>query len=98
MFISAAVKSQVLATQLAIQTTYLPALLLSGFLFSISTMPLVLQAVTYVVPARYYVTVTKGIFLKGVGVDVLWVDAVAMVIFATAGISLAIRSFKKELV
>jgi ABC-2 type transport system permease protein len=98
MFISAAVKSQVLATQIAIQTTYLPALLLSGFLFSISTMPLALQALTYVVPARYYVTVTKGIFLKGVGPEVLWIEAVAMVIFAAAGISLAIRSFKKELV
>ncbi|MGD8699276.1 MAG: ABC transporter permease [Gemmatimonadales bacterium] len=97
MFISAAVKSQVLATQVALQTTYLPALLLSGFLFSISTMPLALQAVTYVVPARYYVTVTKGIFLKGVGPGVLWIEALAMVIFATAGIALAIRSFKKEL-
>jgi ABC-2 type transport system permease protein len=71
--------------------------LLSGFLFSISTMPLALKVATYVVPARYYVTVTKGIFLKGVGLEVLWIDAVAMVIFATVGISLAIRSFKKEL-
>lgn len=97
MFISAAVKSQVLATQVALQTTYLPALLLSGFLFSISTMPLALQAVTYAVPARYYVTVTKGIFLKGVGPEVLWIEALAMVIFATAGLALAIRSFKKEL-
>jgi ABC-2 type transport system permease protein len=65
MFISAAVKTQVLATQVALQTTYLPAILLSGFMFSISTMPVALQAVTYVVPARYYVTVTKGIFRSG---------------------------------
>jgi ABC-2 type transport system permease protein len=97
LFISAAVKSQVLATQVALQTTYLPALLLSGFMFSISTMPIFLQVVTYAVPARYYITVTKGIFLKDVGVDVLWIEGVAMVVFATVGLSLAIRSFKKEL-
>lgn len=97
MFISAAVKTQVLATQVAMQTTFLPALILSGFMFSISTMPIVLQALTYVVPARYYVTVTKAIFLKSVGLDVLWVEALAMVIFAVVGLSLAIRSFRKEL-
>jgi ABC-2 type transport system permease protein len=97
MFISAAVKTQVLATQVALQTTYLPALLLSGFMFAISTMPIALQAITYIVPARYYITITRGIFLKGVGLEVLWVDAVAMVVFATAGITLAIRSFRKEL-
>ncbi|UCF18450.1 MAG: ABC transporter permease [Gemmatimonadota bacterium] len=96
-FISAAVKTQVLATQVALQTTYLPAILLSGFIFSIATMPIWLRAVTYVVPARYYVTVTKGIFLKGVGLGVLWIEGVAMVVFAIAGLSLAIRSFHKEL-
>jgi ABC-2 type transport system permease protein len=97
MFISAAVKSQVLATQVAMLATFLPALLLSGFMFSIDTMPLVLRGITYVVPARYYVTVTKGIFLKGVGVEVLWIEGVAMVVFAAVSLSLAIRSFRKEL-
>jgi ABC-2 type transport system permease protein len=97
MFISAAVKSQVLATQVAMLATYLPALLLSGFMFSIDTMPLVLRGITYVVPARYYVTVTKGVFLKGVGAGVLWVEGLAMVIFATVSLALAIRSFRKEL-
>jgi ABC-2 type transport system permease protein len=53
--------------------------------------------VTYVVPARYYITVTKGIFLKAVGPEVLWVEGLAMVIFAVAGLSLAVRAFKKEL-
>ncbi len=97
MFISAAVKSQVLATQVAIIATYLPALLLSDFIFSIDNMPIWLQAITYIVPARYYVTVTKGIFLKGIGPGVLWIEGFAMIIFAVVGLSLAIRSFKKEL-
>jgi ABC-2 type transport system permease protein len=97
MFISAAMKSQVLATQTAMLATFLPALLLSGFIFSISTMPWVLKAVSRIVPARYYVTVTKGILLKGVGVDVLILDGVAMVLFAVVGLALAIRAFRKEI-
>jgi ABC-2 type transport system permease protein len=97
MFISAAMKSQMLATQVAMIATFLPALLLSGFIFSIATMPWVLKAVSRVVPARYYVSVTKGIFLKGVGIDVLAVDGIAMVVFAAVGLGLAIRVFHKEI-
>ena len=97
MFISAAVKSQVLATQAAILATYLPALLLSGFIFSIDSMPIVLRGITFAIPARYYVSVTKGIFLKGVGMEVLWPQALAMVIFATVGLGLALRAFRKEI-
>ncbi len=96
-FISAAVKSQVLATQLSLVATFLPALLLSGFIFTIANMPLALRAISYIVPARYYVSVTKGIFLKGVGPSVLWIDAVAMVVFATVGLALATAVFRKEL-
>ncbi len=97
MFISAAVKSQVLATQVAMVATYLPALLLSGFLFDIASMPTVLRGITYVVPARYFITVTRGIFLKGVGMAVLWPQALLMLAFATLGLGLAVRFFKKEL-
>jgi ABC-2 type transport system permease protein len=96
-FISAAVKSQVLATQFALISTYLPALLLSGFLFDIASMPRFLQGVTFLIPARYFVTVTRGIFLKGVGVGVLWPQAVLMLVYAMVGLGLATRFFKKEL-
>ncbi|MDH3456712.1 MAG: ABC transporter permease [Gemmatimonadota bacterium] len=96
-FISAAVKSQVLATQVAMIATFLPALLLSGFIFSLPSMPVVLRGLSYVVAARYYVSVTKGIFLKGVGASVLWVDAVAMVVFAVIGLALALGVFRKEI-
>jgi ABC-2 type transport system permease protein len=97
-FISAAVKSQVLAMQIAMVATYLPAVLLSGFLFDVASMPSVLRAVTYLVPARYYIAVTRGIFLKGVGMDVLWLQAGFMLLFATLGLTLATRAFRKELV
>ena len=96
-FISATLKSQVLATQAAMLSTYLPALLLSGFMFSIASMPMVLQAVTFAVPARYYIVITRGIFLKNVGLDVLWIQGLALVAFACLGVSLAIRNFKKQI-
>src|SRR5262245_9027917 len=83
LFISAVLKSQVLATQVAMVATYLPALLLSGFLFDIANMPIVLRAITLIVPARYYIAVTRGVFLNGVGIEALWVQAISMSIFAT---------------
>jgi ABC-2 type transport system permease protein len=96
-FISAAAKSQLLATQMAMLATFLPAYILSGFMFSIDVMPKVLQAITFVVPARYFLVVTRGIFLKGVGVEVLFVQGLLMMAFAAVGLTLAMRVFKKEL-
>jgi ABC-2 type transport system permease protein len=95
-FISAAVKSQVLATQIGLIATYLPSLLLSGFLFDIASMPLPLQGATLLVPARYFVTVTRGIFLKGVGLEALWPQALMMIAFAALGLALAGRAFKNQ--
>lgn len=96
-FISAALRSQLMATQVAMVATYLPAVLLSGFLFDIASMPPALRAITLVIPARYYVTVTRGILLKGVGLDALWVQGVSMLIFATVGLGLATLAFRKEI-
>ena len=96
-FISAVVKAQMLATQIAMVATYLPAILLSGFLFDIASMPTVLQGITYLIPARYYITVTRGIFLKGVGVEVLWVQGAFMAAFAALGLALAARAFQKRI-
>lgn len=96
-FISAVLKSQVLATQVAMVATYLPALLLSGFLFDIGAMPVVLRAITYIVPARYFVAVTRGVLLKGVGLEVLWVQGVFMFAFAALGLTLAIAAFRKRI-
>lgn len=97
LFISAVARSQVLATQIAMVATFLPAFLLSGFMFAIDVMPRPLQLVTLIVPARYFLVVTRGIFLKGVGPEVLAVQAVLMILFALVGLTLAVRSFQKEL-
>jgi ABC-2 type transport system permease protein len=83
--------------QIAMVATYLPAVLLSGFMFDVASMPAVLRGVTFLVPARYYITVTRGIFLKGVGIEVLWVQAAFMLAFAALGLTLATRAFRKEL-
>jgi ABC-2 type transport system permease protein len=71
MVISIVARNQFLATQVAMLATLLPSFLLSGFLFSIRNMPRVVQWATYLVPARYLVALLKGIYLKGVGLDVL---------------------------
>jgi ABC-2 type transport system permease protein len=96
-FISSVADSQIFAMQAAMVATYLPALLLSGFLFDIAGMPWILRVVTYLIPARYFVTVTRGVLLKGVGVEVLWPQAVFMLAFAVLGLTLATRVFKKEI-
>jgi ABC-2 type transport system permease protein len=96
-FISAVAGSQVFAMQAAMVATYLPAVLLSGFLFDIAAMPAVLQAVTFLVPARYFVVVTRGVLLKGVGASVLWPQAVLMTVFAVVGLGLATKVFRKEI-
>lgn len=97
MFISAVSRSQVLATQVAMIVTFMPAFLISGFMYAIDVMPPPLQAVTYLVPARYFLVVTRGIFLKGVGVEALHVQGLLMIAFAVIGLTLAVRSFRKEL-
>lgn len=95
--LSAIAKSQMLATQLAMVATFLPAFLLSGFMFSVDVMPAPLRAFSALVPARYFLVVTRGLFLKGVGIEVLWPQALFMLVFALAGVALAVRSFRKEL-
>jgi ABC-2 type transport system permease protein len=96
MFISAATRSQLLATQVAMVATFLPAFLLSGFMFDVNVMPRVLQLISYLIPARYFLVVTRGVFLKGVGVEVLHVQGLLMIAFAVVGLFLATRAFKKE--
>jgi len=95
--ISIKARSQVLASQVALTVTFLPAFLLSGFVFDIGNLPGWLQAITYVVPARYFVTILKGIFLKGVGLRTLAPEAGFLALFALLVTLAANRSFRKSL-
>ena len=96
-FISAATRSQLLASQTAFVATFLPAFLLSGFMFDIGNMPQALQAFTYLIPARYFVTFLRGLYLKGSGLAQLWPECLLMAAFACAMLRLAIHSFRKRL-
>ena len=80
--LSAASRSQLLAFQVGMLTSFLPAFLLSGFVFAIETMPPVIQVVTYLFPTRYFVTILKGVFLRGVGLEVVWLEALLLLVFA----------------
>jgi ABC-2 type transport system permease protein len=97
LFLSAATRSQQVAFQLAILATMLPSLLLSGFFYPIENMPPILQAVTYLVPARYFLVVIRGIFLKGVGLAVLWQELVFLSLFALVMLAASSARFKKRL-
>ena len=98
MLISIVTKSQLLASQLAMVATFLPAFLLSGFMYDIDNMPRTLRLITLAVPARYFVALLKGIYLKGVGLDVLTFEAGLLVVFAAAMLGLANVKFQKKLV
>ena len=76
---------------------YMPALLLSGFMFPIANMPLEVQWVTYLNPLRYFLVIIRGLFLKGVGVDVLWPQMAALAVLGLATMGLAVRRFRKTL-
>ena len=96
-FISASVKSQVGASQIALVVTLLPTTLLSGFAFPIEQMPTPIQALTYLVPARYYFAILKSVFLKGSALGDLVTPIALLAIYATIVGLLAARAFRKTL-
>ncbi|MFA6451000.1 MAG: ABC transporter permease [bacterium] len=96
--ISVVAKTQLFASQIAMVLTFIPTILLSGFMFAIPNMPKALQYVTYAVPARYFITLLKGIYLKGVGLDIMGGEAAFLAIFGVVMAALANIKFKKKLV
>ncbi len=81
-FLSTLTRNQLMAYQLGMLTSFLPAFLLSGFVFAIENMPVVIQAVSYFFPSRYFITILKGLFLKGVDAHVLWLEIALLVVYA----------------
>jgi ABC-2 type transport system permease protein len=96
-FLSAVTKTQLLAFQLGIISSFLPGFLLSGFIYAIENMPPPMQAITYAVPARHFVTILKGIFLKGTGVETLWLPLALLIAYAVIIWALATRKLKTKL-
>lgn len=96
--LSAVARSQLLAYQMGVLSSFLPAFLLSGFVFAIENMPAPIQAVTHIVPARYFITVLKGIFLKGVGIEVLWAELAFLALYAGLVFLVATKKLRQKLV
>jgi ABC-2 type transport system permease protein len=75
----------------------LPAFMLSGFTFPISNMPVAVQYLTYLNPMRYFMEIVRGVFLKGVGVSILWPQMLCLFIYGTLILSLSVIRFKKNI-
>ena len=96
LLISTATKSQMLANQMAMMITYLPSVLLSNFVFPIVNMPNILQFITYIVPARYYINILGGIYLRDVGFAYLWPSMLVLALMFTALTTFNYILLKKE--
>ncbi len=94
--LSATARTQLLAYQLGMLTSFLPAFMLSGFVFAIENMPVPVQVTTYLFPTRYFVTILKGVFLKGVGMEVLWLEVVWLLVYATLIFLIATRRLRQK--
>lgn len=95
--ISSATRNQFVAGQIAIVATFLPAFMLSGFIFDISSMPLPIRILTHLIAARYYVSILQTIFLAGDVWSVVLVDAAALLIFCVLFLGMARRRMVKRL-
>ena len=96
LLISAIAESQQVAFQMALLSSFLPTIMLSGFIYPISSMPLALQVVTYVVPARYFLVALRGVLLKGVGIAAIAPQLGALTLFAVLVMLLAARRLRQE--
>ncbi len=97
LFVSSVAETQAMAFQIGMVVSMLPAILLSGFIFPIRSMPLVVQAITYAVPARYFLVVVRGIILKGAGLAPYLQDLVFLVLYGTVVLGIAYaRLTRKE--
>ena len=94
--IASVADTQQVAFQAALLVSFLPTLMLSGFIFPITSMPPFLQAITYAVPARYFLIALRGILLKGVSIQLIWVELAALSIYALLVLTLASIRLRRQ--
>jgi ABC-2 type transport system permease protein len=94
--VSALTRSQLVAYQLAMLSSFLPAFLLSGFVFAIENMPLPVRIISHLFPTRYFVTILKGIFLRGVGIEVLFLEVGLLTAYAALIYLIVLRKLKQK--
>jgi len=96
LLISSIAETQQLAFMLAVIVTALPTFILSGFVFPIRNMPVVIQAITYLIPARYFLVVLRSIILKGVGLSAFWDQVLFLIAFAALAITASSVRMRKR--
>jgi ABC-2 type transport system permease protein len=94
--ISTLADTQQVAFQLAILASFLPTMILSGFVFPITSMPPPIQAVTFVVPARYFIVALRSIVLKGADVSTFWVQLAALAAYAALMLIVASKRLARQ--
>ncbi|WKZ69548.1 MAG: ABC transporter permease [Melioribacteraceae bacterium] len=97
LFVSTISKTQQQAMMLAIFLIMMPMVFLSGFAFPIENMPEIIQAITYIIPLRYFMTIIRGIILKGIGFADLWIQLLAMLGLGVLILSLSVMRFQKRI-
>lgn len=97
LFISTISKTQQQAMMTAQFFIFMPFIYLSGFTFPIENMPAAIQYLTYGIPLRYFIVIIRGLFLKGVGAAELWSQALALLVFGLAILTLSVLRFRKKL-
>lgn len=96
LLVSSVADTQQVAFQIAMFASFLPTLMLSGFIFPLASMPVALRLISYVVPARYFLVALRSILLKGASVRVFWTDLVALAVFAAAMLALAAVRLRRQ--
>ena len=98
LLISALARNQLLAYQIGLLSSFLPSFLLSGFVYAIENMPVPIQVVTHIVPARYFIVILKGVFLKDIGYSILWPQLLFLFLYAAVVFAVATRRLNQKLV
>jgi ABC-2 type transport system permease protein len=96
LMISTLAESQQVAFQLAVLASFLPTMMLSGFVFPIASMPAAIQAITFIVPARYFIVALRAIVLKGAALATFWTQLAALAIFAAVTLTLASARLRRQ--
>jgi ABC-2 type transport system permease protein len=96
--ISSLTDSQLVAMFASLVVMLMPTIFLSGFIFPIESMPQPLQIISHIIPARYFITIVKGIMIKGVGLSYLWKETLVLTGMSLVIIGFSLRNLKTRLV
>ena len=96
-FISTVAQTQQVALLLSLMVLLLPTIILSGFIFPVENMPRILQWISMIIPAKWFIIIIKGIMLKGLGLGSIWKETLVILLFASLFILISVKKFKIRL-